>query len=182
MDRRRDAGLALVRLASDIDRRFPEIAGERSVWTTGQIALEPGAPSIIPGRATMLFQFRDDQVAQLERFDLALRELVAKAGETGPCQCELTVVDQALPKEMTGEFQAALEEAARVHTPGKYLRMPSGAMHDAQIFAKRLPAAMLFVPSIGGISHHYAEDTKEEDIVLGCRVFADAAERILLRA
>jgi N-carbamoyl-L-amino-acid hydrolase len=60
--------------------------------------------------------------------------------------------------------------------------MPSGAMHDAQIFAKRLPAAMLFVPSIGGISHHYAEDTKEEDIVLGCRVFADAAERILLRA
>ena len=58
--------------------------------------------------------------------------------------------------------------------------MPSGAMHDAQIMAKRMPAAMLFVPSIGGISHHYSENTKDEDIVVGCRVFADAAE-ILLR-
>ena len=182
MDRRKDAGLALVRLASEIDRRFPEIAGERSVWTTGQIVLEPGAPSIIPGRSMMLFQFRDDQVAQLERFDSALCELVAKAGETGPCQCKLTVVDQALPKEMAPELQVALEEAARIHTPDKHIHMPSGAMHDAQIFAKRLPAAMLFVPSIGGISHHYTEDTKEEDIVAGCRVFADAAERILLRA
>jgi N-carbamoyl-L-amino-acid hydrolase len=59
------------------------------------------------------------------------------------------------------------------------MRMPSAAVHDAQIFARHLPAGMLFVASLAGISHHYAEDTKEEDIILGCRVFADAAERIL---
>jgi N-carbamoyl-L-amino-acid hydrolase len=60
-----------------------------------------------------------------------------------------------------------------------HIRMPSGAGHDAQIFADRLPAAMLFVPSIGGISHHYAEDTKDADLVLGCQVLADAAAAIL---
>jgi beta-ureidopropionase / N-carbamoyl-L-amino-acid hydrolase len=44
-----------------------------------------------------------------------------------------------------------------------------------------LPAAMLFVPSIGGISHHYSENTRDEDIVLGCQVFCDAATAILAR-
>src|SRR4051812_43877639 len=99
MHRRKDAGVALVQLASEICRRFPEIAGERSVWTTGQIVLERGAPSIIPGRASMLFQFRDDRLAQLERFDSALRELVEELARKGPCQCKLTAIDQALPKE-----------------------------------------------------------------------------------
>jgi N-carbamoyl-L-amino-acid hydrolase len=59
--------------------------------------------------------------------------------------------------------------------------MPSGAGHDAQILARRGPAGMLFVPSIGGISHHWREDTKPEDIVIGCQVMATATA-ILLQA
>ena len=78
-------------------------------------------------------------------------------------------------------FQAALERAAERHAPGLHQRMPSGAGHDAQQLARVMPAAMLFVPSIGGISHHWAEDTREEDIVLGCQVFADAVAEILAR-
>ena len=57
--------------------------------------------------------------------------------------------------------------------------MASGAGHDAQILAQCLPAAMLFVPSIGGRSHTVTENTRDEDIVLGCQVLADAVERIL---
>jgi N-carbamoyl-L-amino-acid hydrolase len=57
--------------------------------------------------------------------------------------------------------------------------MPSGAGHDAQVLATVMPAAMLFVPSIGGISHHFTENTEAADIVLGCQVFADAAAKIL---
>ena len=52
--------------------------------------------------------------------------------------------------------------------------MPSGAAHDAQFLALKLPTAMMFVRSINGISHHWTEDTSEEDIVLGAQVFADA--------
>jgi N-carbamoyl-L-amino-acid hydrolase len=59
MARRRDAGLAVVRLLDAIDRRFPEICDPRTVWTTGRIDLEPGEKSIIPGRAEALFQLRD---------------------------------------------------------------------------------------------------------------------------
>jgi N-carbamoyl-L-amino-acid hydrolase len=57
--------------------------------------------------------------------------------------------------------------------------LPSAAGHDAQVLARRVPAGMLFVPSIGGISHHWREDTSEEDIVLGCQVMATAAVTIL---
>jgi N-carbamoyl-L-amino-acid hydrolase len=176
---RKDAGLALVRLAAAIDKRFPEVAGERTVWTTGRITLEPGAPSIIPGRAEMLFQFRNadpDRLALLER---ALEELVAEADAAGPCRCRLEAVSRSVPKLMDQHFQDALEQAAERHAPGGHMRMPSAAGHDAQILAQRVPAGMLFVPSIGGISHHWSENTADEDIVLGCQVMATAAATIL---
>ena len=57
--------------------------------------------------------------------------------------------------------------------------MPSGASHDAQLIARHIPACMLFVPSIGGVSHDFIEDTAEDDIVLGCEVALAAAVAIL---
>jgi N-carbamoyl-L-amino-acid hydrolase len=176
---RKDAGLALVRLAAAIDRRFPEVAGERSVWTTGRITLEPGAPSIIPGRAEMLFQFRDVDQAVLDRLQRTLEELVAAADAAGPCRVRLEVMSRSLPKLMDPALLDALATAAEQDAQGAWMRMPSAAGHDAQIVAQRVPAAMLFVPSIGGISHHWTENTADEDIVLGCQVMATAAERIL---
>jgi N-carbamoyl-L-amino-acid hydrolase len=179
MATRKDAGLALVRLAAAIDRRFPEVAGERTVWTTGRITLEPGAPSIIPGRAEMLFQFRDADPDRLTLLERALEELVAEADASGPCRCRLEAISRSVSKLMDSRFQDALEQAAERHAPGRHMRMPSAAGHDAQILARRVPAGMLFVPSIGGISHHWREDTSEEDIVLGCQVMATAAAAIL---
>ena len=57
--------------------------------------------------------------------------------------------------------------------------MQSGALHDSQVLARRLPVGMLFVPSIGGISHHWTEDTKREDLELGCLVMGGAVELLL---
>lgn len=179
MASRKDAGLTLVRLAAAIDRRFPEVAGPRTVWTTGRITLEPGAPSIIPGRAEMLFQLRDADPDRLQRLEETLEALVAEADADEPCNVQLEAMSRSVPKVMDERFQDALEAAAERHAPGLHQRMPSGAGHDAQILARRVPAGMLFVPSIGGISHHWREDTKEEDIVLGCQVMASAAASIL---
>ena len=81
---RKDAGVALVQLASAIYRRFPDVAGARTVWTTGRITLDPGAPSIVPGRAEMLFQFRDTDPALLAALERELETLVAEATR-GPC-------------------------------------------------------------------------------------------------
>ena len=59
--------VALRRFCQRVEERFPEVCGERSVWTVGQISMEPGAPSIIPGRAEMILQFRDDDMETLLR-------------------------------------------------------------------------------------------------------------------
>jgi N-carbamoyl-L-amino-acid hydrolase len=80
---------------------------------------------------------------------------------------------------MDSGLQDHLAAAAERHAPGQWMRMPSGAAHDAQVLARRLPSAMLFVPSIGGISHDFAEDTAEADIALGCQIFASAAASVL---
>ncbi len=175
---RKDAGVALVELAHAIGARFPLVAGPRSVWTTGRILLDPGAASIVPGGAEMLFQFRDADPARLQVMEQALEALVAEA-DAGPCRVTLTNLSRSTPKVMDAGFQDALERAAEGAAPGMSIRIPSGAGHDAQIFAERLPSAMLFVPSIGGISHHYSENTRDEDLVLGCQVLAAAAAEIL---
>lgn len=179
---RRDAGRALVRLAHAIDETFPGVAADRSVWTVGDMRFEPGAPSIVPGRAEMLFQFRDADMDQLERFEATLQELVARIDASDSCELRLEVVSKTRPRLMDPRFQDALEAAARHHAPDKHIRMPSAAGHDAQILANIMPAGMLFVPSIGGISHHWTENTADEDIVLGCQVLASAAAEILKAA
>jgi N-carbamoyl-L-amino-acid hydrolase len=182
MARRRDAGVAMVRLASRIHDRFAALAGPRTVWTIGRILLDPNAPSIVPGRAEMNVQFRDTDTAYLAAFDAALHEMVAAADRAGPCGCAMITERQVEPRLMDPDFQDLIEAAAERHAPGLHLRMPSGAGHDAQIVSHRLRAAMLFIPSLNGVSHHWSEDTKEEDIVLGAQVFADAAAAILKAA
>jgi N-carbamoyl-L-amino-acid hydrolase len=182
MSIRKDAGVAAAMLAMAIAERFPQVAEERSVWTTGRITLEPGAPSIIPGRAEMLFQFRDADPLALERMDAALRELVAQTSARSGCSVDMERIATGRPCAMDPDFQLALETAAERHAPGRHMRMPSGAGHDAQLLARKMRAAMLFVPSIGGVSHHWTENTHDDDIVLGCQVLADAAESILRAA
>ena len=182
MVKRKDAGVALVKLCAAIADRFPQVSGPRSVWTLGAIRLEPGQPSIVPGRAEMMFQVRDLEAVQLQRFEDVLLAFVTEANATGPCAVTMETVWTVSPVLMSQTFQDALSRAAQKHAPGKFIAMPSGAGHDAQILARKLPSAMLFVPSIKGVSHHWTEDTSEADIVLGCQTLADAAEKIALAA
>lgn len=176
---RRDAGVAAVAFLNDLQRLFAQHAGEHTVWTTGRITLDPGAPSIIPGRAEVLFQFRDDSPAKLAELEEVLAEAVAAADREGPCSARLETISKSIPALMDSSIQNALETAAGKHAPGKFIHMPSGAGHDAQIIARHLPSGMMFVPSIGGISHHWTEDTSDEDIILGARVYADAVAELL---
>lgn len=179
---RKDAGLALARFAVDIDKHFPTVAGDLTVWTTGRITLDPGAQSIIPGGAEMLFQIRDADLAILDRLERTLFEMVAAADAKGPCRVKVEALRKSIPAVMAEPFQSALEAAAQSRAPGKHTRMPSGAGHDAQVFAQHMPAGMLFVPSIGGISHHWSENTSDADIALGAQVFTDAVARLLMKA
>ncbi|AWM08923.1 Zn-dependent hydrolase [Bradyrhizobium symbiodeficiens] len=176
---RKDAGLALAKFCVAIDERFPDTCGPRTVWTTGRITLDPGAPSIIPGGAEMLFQIRDDDPAVIARLEQELRTMADEASTQGPCTVTVEKLRTGAPAMMNPGLQDAIEAASKALAGGRSVRMPSGAGHDAQMLATVMPAAMLFVPSIGGISHHWTENTADADIVTGAEVYVDACRRIL---
>ena len=176
---RKDAGLALAKFCVAIDGRFPAICGPRTVWTTGRITLDPGAPSIIPGRAEMLFQIRDDDPAVIARLEEELHAMANEASRGGPCSVAVERIRSGAPARMDARFQDAIEAAAKACAKGKSVRMPSAAGHDAQVLAAIMPAAMMFVPSIGGVSHHWTENTDDADIVTGAEVFVETCRRLL---
>ncbi len=176
---RKDAGLALARFCVAIDERFPAACGPRTVWTTGRITLDPGAPSIIPGKAEMLFQIRDDDPAVIARLEDLLHAMAAEVDSQGRCAVAIERLRTGAPARMEAAFQQAIEQAAAALAGGRSMRMPSGAGHDAQVLATVMPSAMLFVPSIGGISHHWTENTSDADIVTGAEVFVETCRRLL---
>ena len=180
MPRRKDAGRALIDYAYQLNQALEQISGPRTVWTIGRVVFDPGTASIIPGKAEMNLQFRDPEESILDAFEAKAREWVDRMNKTGPVAVSIEPVGKPVaPKAMAAELQQHLAAAAETHAPGKWQHMPSAALHDAMFLAEIMPAAMLFVPSINGISHDFAENTSDEDIVRGCQVLATAVASIL---
>lgn len=180
MNTRRDASAALYELAHRINTEFPKVAAERTVWTMGRLKIEPNATSIVPGYAELDLQFRDASEVPLLAFEKIVESLVTEMNARGGVRIEAASARAPIaPTQMNEGLRQHLEHAAQKHAPEKWMRLPSGAFHDAGILSASLPAAMLFIPSIGGISHDFSENSRDEDIVLGCQVLADAAASIL---
>jgi len=105
--------------------------------------------------------------------------MAAEVAAQGRCNVKLERLRTGVPAMMDATFQHAIETASATLVSGKSIRMPSGAGHDAQILATIMPAGMLFVPSIGGISHHWSENTGDADIIAGAQVFVETCRRLL---
>ena len=180
MDLRQDAGMAAIHAAYGLDRLLSISAREKTVWTIGDIKFHPGAASIVPGTARINLQVRDADEEFLEFVTHEVKAYVDEFNTSSKVAVELELLDDSVHAvEMNEKMQGYCAAAAEKLTPGKWMRMQSGAAHDAQVLAPKLASGMIFVPSIGGISHDFSEDTAEEDIILGCRVMAAAVEAIL---
>ena len=180
MHLREDAATALFALASAINESFPKIAGPRTVWTMGRVVVHPGAASIVPGYAELDLQYRDPSEEVLDALEAEVDRLVREASSRDGAKVSVEPARaRIVPVEMDRTLRKHLGASAEQYAPGQWTEMPSGAYHDAGVISEVLPAAMLFIPSIGGISHDFAEDSHDEDIVLGCQVLTDATAAIL---
>lgn len=180
MELRRDAGRALIDLAASVDEVFTPLAGPRTVWTIGRIEFHPGAASIIPGRADLHLQYRDPDPERLVAMEAAVHDLAGRVAEQRSVEVEVEAAGTPVqPAAMDPGLRQHLVGASAAVAPDRWVEMPSAAIHDAMFLAKVMPSAMLFVPSIGGISHDFAEDTDRDDLVLGCQALATAARSIL---
>jgi len=111
--------------------------------------------------------------------EAAIMALLEEIAATSGCTIDAVRLRQDLaPVPMDRGLHDVLAEAAEAVAPGRWRSMPSGALHDASNLSRLLPVAMLFVPSIKGISHDFAEDTADADLATGVRVLCDAAARL----
>lgn len=178
MHLRRDAFQGLSEFNSKLATRFQNVVTPQTVWTIGHVSLHPDAHSIVPGRATFSMQWRDGDSDRLLRMEQIIRD----TAEEVAAQRDLTLTYGPMlglePVEMDARLRAALEASAEAEVAQKWRVMPSGALHDATNVAVMMPVAMMFVPSINGISHAFEEDTDERDLVAGVRVLAGAVARL----
>jgi len=140
--------------------------------------LHPGAHSIVPGRATFSMQWRDGEADRLARMEEIIRETATEVARDMGLGLSFGDMLGLEPVPMDARLRDALCESAEANLPGRWRKMQSGALHDATNVARLMPAAMLFVPSIDGISHAFAEDTDEADLVAGLKVLAGAVGRL----
>jgi len=180
MARRKDAGATLFAYAVAMRERLTTVAGPASVWNIGSARLLPGGESIIPGLADLVVQFRDPSDEVLDTMEAAIFAVAEEIHAEGPVEVTATRQREPVPPaEMDPDLRRHLASAAERRVPGGWVEMPSAAAHDAQVVSAHLPSAMLFIPSIGGVSHDFSEDSHELDIATGCQVLADAAVSIL---
>jgi hydantoinase/carbamoylase family amidase len=174
---RRDALAGAAEVVLELERLALASASGSTVGTVGVLRVAPGAVNIIPGEVEMDIDVRDSDLEARERVVEALR---AKLEETASRRgLELTVSTltrdepAACSPMVIDAVRGACEELGVRHVP-----MISGAYHDAMVLGARVPMGMIFVPSVGGLSHHPDEYTDPEDIDRGVRVLAGALERL----
>jgi N-carbamoyl-L-amino-acid hydrolase len=172
---RQDAGMAALILGGRVNDAFAAEASDQTVWTFGIAEFLPGGRSIIPGGAELAFQFRDTDGPRLLRLDALLHKTAAATAAERRVKIECVKGGAGLPTGMDNRMQRCIEGAAEALVgPEGWMSMPSAAGHDAISLAKVMPSAMLFIPSIDGISHSFEEDSHHDDIVLGCQAYVDA--------
>ncbi len=174
MQGRRDAFQVLSRFNNLILERFANVVTPSTVWTIGHVSLHPNASSIVPGKVTFSMQWRDGDADRLGRMEAIIRETAEELATADQFDLSFGPMLGLEPVEMDTRLRTALERAAEAEVPGRWRRMPSGALHDATNVSQLMPVSMLFVPSIGGISHAFGEDTDEADLVTGLNVLAVA--------
>ena len=175
---RADAGAAALRYGTAFLDLIGDAGGPDTVCNVGAIRFEPGAGNIVPARAELLVEYRDLDADRLAALDEAVAGLAAPIADRAGVGVEIAEIIHEDGLAMDARVIAALERGAELAgSPAR--RMPSGAGHDGMIVGRRIPAGMLFAPSIDGRSHSEAEDTDPRDLVLAATALTNGIAELL---
>lgn len=169
---RRDAMSAAAQIALAVRR----IAGEMEVCrvgTVGSMDVHPNAGNVIPGRVQMGMEFRDERMESLNAAEVELRRTAEEVAHAENVAITVTAQRNTPSVPISANMQQLIADAAGM-AGLEHVSLPSGAGHDAQAIAAITPAAMVFVPSVGGISHAPAEYSTPEDCANGAQVLLNA--------
>jgi N-carbamoyl-L-amino-acid hydrolase len=169
MNRRHDAMLSAAELTLAVNRVATATPG-RQVATVGRIRAEPGAPNVIPGRVVMSLEIRDLDAEKITSVFDAIRAEAQKIAQTRQTPIEFKSLEVSSEPAPTDERIRKIIAKAADSLGLSHRAMPSGAGHDAQEISHIAPTGMIFVPSVGGVSHAPKELTSQKDMANGANV------------
>lgn len=171
LNARQDALLTAATMVSQLGAAAAARNDDALRLTVGRFEVAPGSVNTIADRVTFSVDIRHPQESELVAMQAVLDNVLAQ--QQGRCSYQLRLLMQRLPTLFDDQVLSVLS-AAVVATSVPHCRLGSGAFHDAMYLADCCPTAMLFVPSINGISHNAAENTHSADLVAGAKALAFA--------
>jgi N-carbamoyl-L-amino-acid hydrolase len=168
MPERRDALVSASHLIIAVREETMREPG-RQVGTVGKLEARPGAPNVIPGEVNLVIELRDLSLEKVEAIFGRIRSRASEIASRTGTTIEFKLTSSHRPALATAWVREVIAKAAE-EAGFKTMSLPSGAGHDAQMLARIAPMGMIFVPSVGGISHSPKELTRWEDAANGCEV------------
>lgn len=172
MNYRKDAVYGFAKISSKtIDRAYE--VGDPLVATFGKVDPKPNTVNVVPGEVSFTLDCRHTDEKELKNFTTEFETLVKNVSDELGLEVEINLWMDEVPIPMDEKVVGKIKDAAEAQKVN-YKIMHSGAGHDSQVIAPYYPTAMIFVPSINGISHSPEEHTDLDDLVVGVQVLARA--------
>jgi len=168
MNMRKDPGYVAAKIAVFL-RDLADRYGGHQVCTVGKVDLFPNLINVIPAKAVMTLDVRNTDESILSTAELEITEFIKDLSRNEGVDISTRHLARFEPVVFHPQVIDIVEKASVSHSPS-VTRMPSGAGHDAQMLARVCPSAMIFVPSVEGISHNPAEYTDPEDLIMGSNI------------
>ena len=178
MTMRRDAGVAAAALAV----RIAELPADHGgVATTGELRLEPGISTAVAGTSHLTCDLRNPEVDGLSAMLCDARGAARESASAHGCEVAEEPIFRIAPTAFDPDLVAAAKEVCQGVTGDDAFTITSGALHDAASASGVMPAAMIFCPSRGGLSHTVEEDTRKDDLRVAIEVFGALVEKVLTK-
>lgn len=178
MDLRSDAFMGVADFAHEISRIIAEEGTDATRLTIGRVELKPGYAHTVPGNAEFTLVGRDMSEDVMKQVAEACRKVLSAIARRHGLMFEYEQMSWLEPKPCHQEMQDLICKVSK-ELEYDYIVMPSGAGHDAQFFTEITPTGLIFIPSVGGVSHAPDEWSHWHDVEKGCNVLLHAALQII---
>jgi len=165
---RHDAALVAAEIVVEL-RRIAAKMGPPQVATVGSLTLRPNLVNVVANHALLTLDLRNTDEVQLQKSELQMQRAVTKFAAREGVQASIRSLARFTPVAFDPRVVDLIDSLAGA-LGHRVRRLPSGAGHDAQMFAPNCPTGMIFVPSVDGVSHNIREHTPPEDIEAGANV------------
>ena len=168
MSMRKDPSYVAAKISVFLRDLADQYSGHQ-VCTVGKVDLFPNLINVIPAKAVMTLDVRNTDEEILRTAEIEISEFITSLSHKEGVEISRRSLARFEPVVFHPQVVDVVERISALHSPS-VIRMPSGAGHDAQMLARVCPSAMIFVPSVEGISHNPAEFTDPEDLVMGTNI------------